>query len=497
MAPERTARPGALSLPGKRNSALASAALTSVALLGQTANAAASPGDEAPSREEVSRRVSSLYDQAESDTGTYNATRAAAKGPRARADRPADAGHRPGASARDAESGRGAPAVDSVARQWFEAARAKLGPTVAAALTGDRTPDRPRGTRSARPAERTAPDLTDLALPSPGRPALELPAAPIAELTAGPIAAPALPAPAAESQQSTLKASKEQNQRKIERARALLSAYTTQQVTAPAELDPLTAPISTTDTWDSVPALPMDTRAVAPSLPEDTWGTTPAPPEDTWGATPALPTGTWDTTPALPTGTWDTTPALPTGTWDTTTSAPVADDTWTTPQAPDTGTWSTAQNPGDAPGDGAVAPAPESWASTPASDPAPAPALTPAPEDTRATRALDFARAQLGKPCVWGTTGPDAYDAAGLTRAAWRSAGITLPRSPQEQATAGRGIAVTAAEPGDLVLFHSAHVGIYSGDGMMIHAPGPGSVIREESIHYAGESAIHSIVRPV
>ncbi|NUP14779.1 MAG: hypothetical protein HOZ81_01480 [Streptomyces sp.] len=128
---------------------------------------------------------------------------------------------------------------------------------------------------------------------------------------------------------------------------------------------------------------------------------------------------------------------------------------------------------------------------------APSAALTStAPQDTRAVRALDFARAQLGKPCIWGTAGPDAYDGAGLTQAAWKAAGITLPRTPQEQATAGRGIALTYVEPGDLVLFHAGHVGLYSGNGMMIHAPGPGAVIREESIHYAGESAIHSVIRP-
>ncbi|RDS65862.1 NlpC/P60 family protein [Streptomyces sp. M7] len=129
--------------------------------------------------------------------------------------------------------------------------------------------------------------------------------------------------------------------------------------------------------------------------------------------------------------------------------------------------------------------------------PAAAPAATPAaPQDSRALRALEFARAQIGKPCVWGTTGPNTYDGPGLTQAAWKAAGIALPRTAQEQATAGQGVALTHLEPGDLVLYHAGHVGIYSGNGMMIHAPGPGTVIREESIHYAGEDAIHSAIRP-
>jgi cell wall-associated NlpC family hydrolase len=95
-----------------------------------------------------------------------------------------------------------------------------------------------------------------------------------------------------------------------------------------------------------------------------------------------------------------------------------------------------------------------------------------------------------------GTTGPGSFDGAGLTLAAWKAAGITLPRTPQEQALAGRGVALADLEPGDLVLFHVGHVGVYTGNGQMIHAPGPGAYIREESIHYAGEAAIHSAIRP-
>ena len=75
MAPERSSRPGGLG-PGMRNSALATAALTSVALFSQTADAAPNTQDEGPSREDVRQRVSSLYDRAESDTGVHNITRA-------------------------------------------------------------------------------------------------------------------------------------------------------------------------------------------------------------------------------------------------------------------------------------------------------------------------------------------------------------------------------------------------------------------------------------
>ncbi|MGW1957154.1 NlpC/P60 family protein [Streptomyces sp. NPDC001920] len=632
-----------------RNSALASAALTSVALLAQTANAAPSLGDEAPSREEVSRKVSSLYDQAESDTGTFNATRAAA-GARGRADRPADAGRRPAAPPRKDEAGRGDPALDSVARQWFDAARSKLGPTVPAILPRDRVPERPSGTRSARTAERAPGNLAELGRSTSDRPPLELPAAPVAEptsaatgtspvaeLTAGPLAALpaaaetspettgalpafqnsrtaqsalALPAPTTPSaeravevtagatdesrQRSALKASKERNQRKIEQARALLSAHTAQRTDPPTAIEPAPTTPPVSQTWDSAAALPADTWSTTQTpaadmgssrqtpavgtwsstqtpaagtwttttAPTDMWTTTEAPATGTWATTETPATGTWATTeaPATPADTWTTTQTAATDTWttaqtpatDTWTTTPVTPaDTWATPQAPAVESWSTTQTSAaldtrsttPTPSESSTgtqwqvlqdlrsvedlaptAAATSTWSSTasrpaetpvatPASVPpvttsqtsttsqgltagAPAPAPSSAQQDSRATRALDFARAQLGKPCVWGTTGPEAFDAAGLTQAAWKAAGITLPRTPQEQATAGRGIAVLSAEPGDLVLFHAGHVGICSGSGMMIHAPGPGAVIREESMHYAGESAIHSVVRP-
>ncbi|MET9501234.1 NlpC/P60 family protein [Streptomyces sp. NPDC006622] len=117
---------------------------------------------------------------------------------------------------------------------------------------------------------------------------------------------------------------------------------------------------------------------------------------------------------------------------------------------------------------------------------------------TKAEKALAFARAQIGKPYVWGATGPDSYDCSGLTQAAWKAAGVTLPRVTYDQVNAGTTVSLSAAHPGDLVFFYGdvTHVGLYIGNGMMIHAPKPGSYVREESIYYDGESSIHSVVRP-
>ncbi|MFJ4689851.1 NlpC/P60 family protein [Streptomyces sp. NPDC088766] len=117
---------------------------------------------------------------------------------------------------------------------------------------------------------------------------------------------------------------------------------------------------------------------------------------------------------------------------------------------------------------------------------------------TKAEKALAFARAQIGKPYVWGATGPDSYDCSGLTQAAWKAAGVSLPRVTYDQVNAGTTVSLSAAQPGDLVFFYAdvTHVGIYIGNGMMIHAPKPGAYVREESIYYDGESSIHSVVRP-
>ncbi|MFJ2304168.1 NlpC/P60 family protein [Streptomyces sp. NPDC087787] len=116
----------------------------------------------------------------------------------------------------------------------------------------------------------------------------------------------------------------------------------------------------------------------------------------------------------------------------------------------------------------------------------------------KAAKALAFARAQIGKPCVWGATGPGSYDCSSLAQAAWRAADVALPRTTHEQVGSGAAIELAALEPGDLIFFYGevSHVGLYAGNGTMIHAPSPGASIREESIFFAGPQAIHSAIRP-
>ncbi|WP_405665056.1 NlpC/P60 family protein [Streptomyces sp. NBC_01166] len=114
---------------------------------------------------------------------------------------------------------------------------------------------------------------------------------------------------------------------------------------------------------------------------------------------------------------------------------------------------------------------------------------------SKAEKVLAFARAQIGKPYVWGATGPSSYDCSGLTQAAWKEAGVDLPRTTWDQVEVGTRVATADLQPGDLVFFYDdiSHVGIYKGDGMMIHAPKPGANVREESIYYM---PIYGSVRP-
>ncbi|WP_030123876.1 C40 family peptidase [[Kitasatospora] papulosa] len=114
---------------------------------------------------------------------------------------------------------------------------------------------------------------------------------------------------------------------------------------------------------------------------------------------------------------------------------------------------------------------------------------------SRAEKVLAFARAQIGKPYVWGATGPSSYDCSGLTQAAWKAAGVGLPRTTWDQVKVGTRVSTANLRPGDLVFFYDdiSHVGIYKGGGMMIHAPKPGANVREESIYYM---PIYGSVRP-
>ncbi len=122
-----------------------------------------------------------------------------------------------------------------------------------------------------------------------------------------------------------------------------------------------------------------------------------------------------------------------------------------------------------------------SRASSGSRDPLQAPGTTTASApNSRAAAAVSFAHSKLGSPYVWGATGPDAFDCSGLVLAAYRSAGVSLPRTTYAQIGAGQRVSRSELRPGDLVFFYSGitHVGLYIGNGQMIHAPNPSAPVR-------------------
>jgi cell wall-associated NlpC family hydrolase len=102
--------------------------------------------------------------------------------------------------------------------------------------------------------------------------------------------------------------------------------------------------------------------------------------------------------------------------------------------------------------------------------------------------AVDTALAQQGTPYVWAGAAPGGFDCSGLTQYAFQAAGIALPHSSRAQSTMGTPIAQADLQPGDLVFFYSpvSHVGIYIGNGQMVHAPSSGDVVKVTDVAAMG-----------
>ncbi|MEU2077194.1 NlpC/P60 family protein [Streptomyces sp. NPDC013489] len=113
------------------------------------------------------------------------------------------------------------------------------------------------------------------------------------------------------------------------------------------------------------------------------------------------------------------------------------------------------------------------------------PTAEAAPGSSRAAAAVIAARSAVGKPYVWGATGPSGFDCSGLMVWSYGKAGISLPRTSSAQRYAGRQVPLSQAQPGDLVTYRgdASHVGIYAGNGQVIHAPYPGARVRYDPVN--------------
>jgi cell wall-associated NlpC family hydrolase len=126
---------------------------------------------------------------------------------------------------------------------------------------------------------------------------------------------------------------------------------------------------------------------------------------------------------------------------------------------------------------------------------APAAAAAPATPTVAASggagAAVAYAMAQVGDAYVYGASGPSAFDCSGLTSMAWAAAGVSLPHSSTAQYSSGPHIGSGDLQPGDLVFYYSpiSHVGMYIGNGMIVHAANPGTGVNTaplNSMPYVG-----------
>ncbi|MEU1008035.1 NlpC/P60 family protein [Streptomyces sp. NPDC005890] len=111
------------------------------------------------------------------------------------------------------------------------------------------------------------------------------------------------------------------------------------------------------------------------------------------------------------------------------------------------------------------------------------------PASGRAQAAFSAAQTRLGSPYVYGATGPSSFDCSGLTSWAYAQAGVSIPRTSEAQAQIGTKIySQSDLKVGDLVFFFNDlhHVGLYAGNGQILHAPRTGTVVRYESMTTIG-----------
>ena len=113
---------------------------------------------------------------------------------------------------------------------------------------------------------------------------------------------------------------------------------------------------------------------------------------------------------------------------------------------------------------------------------------TPAPQvSSRSGIAISAAMAQQGVPYRFAASSPGvAFDCSGLTAYAWAQAGVYLPHQSRQQYASVPHVSQAEAQPGDLLFYYSpiSHVGIYLGNGQLVHAPNTGSTVKVAAVNW-------------
>ncbi|WP_308250543.1 C40 family peptidase [Nonomuraea rhizosphaerae] len=119
-------------------------------------------------------------------------------------------------------------------------------------------------------------------------------------------------------------------------------------------------------------------------------------------------------------------------------------------------------------------------------------------QEARARTAVAVAKGQLGDPYRYGGTGPGSFDCSGLVQYAWRKAGVKIPRVTNSQfARIRKKVSWKHLKPGDLMFFRGfGHVGMFVGNGKMIHSPRTGLTVRIEKVSGWRKASFAGAVRP-
>lgn len=108
-------------------------------------------------------------------------------------------------------------------------------------------------------------------------------------------------------------------------------------------------------------------------------------------------------------------------------------------------------------------------------------ATVTAASSSKVDQLIAFLKSQIGKPYVYGASGPGSYDCSGLTQAAFASIGVDIPRTSQDQSTVGTPVSISALQPGDLIFWggegSAYHVGVFIGDGQYLDAANPSTPV--------------------